>query len=333
MTVSEQGSWSVERILGVSNAYWEGAVLQSAVVLGVFTALGESALPGQQLAVNCGCDARALEMLLDALCAMGLLVKEGGCYRNTRESMMFLCKESEQYLGYIIAHHFHLMRRWAQLPDAIRTGRPIHSGPPESEEQREAFLMGMFNLARLVAPRVAKAIDLSGRHKLLDLGGGPGTYAIHFCIANPSLEATVYDLPSTEPYARRTIETYGLLDRISFEPGNYIEQELKGAYDVVWMSHILHSMGPDMCKKVIGKAVSVLEPDGVLYVHDFLLNETRDGPLFPALFSLNMLVNTSEGRAYSELQVRSMMEEAGLRKVERVQFESPNSSSILKGTL
>ena len=333
MTVTEQGHWSVERILGVSNAYWEGAVLQSAVVLGVFTALGESALPTQQLAESCGCDSRALEMLLDALCAMGLLIKENGGYRNTPESKMFLSKDSDQYLGHIVAHHFHLMKRWAQLPEAIRTGRPIHSGPPESEEQREAFLMGMFNLARLLAPRVAEAIDLSGRQKLLDLGGGPGTYAIHFCLAYPGLKATVYDLPTTRPYAEKTIESYGLSDRISFQAGNYLDQDIEGSFDVVWMSHILHSMGPQACIEVMKKAVATLVPGGVLYVHDFLLNETKDGPLFPALFSLNMLLNTKEGRAYSELEVRSMMEEAGLRHIHRVPFESPNSSSILQGSV
>ena len=333
MTVTDRDRWSVERILAVSNSYWEGAVLQSGVVLGVFTALGDSALSVSQLADRCGCDARALEMLLDALCAMGLLTKEDGGYRNTNESRKFLCKDSEHYLGYIIAHHFHLMKRWALLPEAVRTGRPIHSGPPESEEQREAFLLGMFNLARLIAPRVARAIDLSGREKLLDLGGGPGTYAIHFCLAYPSLKATVYDLPTTRPYTEKTIESFGLSHRISFQAGDYLRQDIEGAFDVVWMSHILHSMGPEACKEVMRKAVSPLMPGGVLYVHDFLLNDTMDGPLFPALFSLNMLVNTKEGRAYSELEVRAMMEEAGLRDIKRISFDSPNSSGILQGSL
>jgi hypothetical protein len=45
-----------------------------------------------------------------------------------------------------------------------------------------------------------------------------------------------------------------------------------------------------------------------------------------------MLINTREGRAYSELEIKSMMEEAGLRDIERVPFESPNSSGILRGT-
>ena len=70
--------------------------------------------------------------------------------------------------------------------------------------------MGMFNLASLLAPRIAQAIDLSGCRRLLDLGGGPGTYAIHFCLANPGLSAVVYDLPTTRSFAEETIARFDL---------------------------------------------------------------------------------------------------------------------------
>lgn len=331
--MNDQARWNEGKILGISNTYWQGTALQTGVTLDVFTMLGEGKLTAKQLARRSGYNVRALEMLLNALCAMGLLIKEGDRYKNTEESRTFLSRDSERYLGYIISHHFHLMRRWAHLPDVVRTGQPVHSGPPETEEQREAFLMGMFNMASLIAPKVARVIDLSDRQTLLDLGGGPGTYAVHFCLANSSLKATVYDLPATEPYAQKTIKAYGLSHRVSFQAGNYVEQDLAGVYDVVWMSHILHAMGPRMCQEVIGKAVSIMMPGGILYVHDFLLNENRDGPLFPAIFSLNMLVNTRDGRSYSEVEISSMLKEAGLREIKRIPFETLNSSGILCGRL
>lgn len=331
--MNSKARWSKENILAVSNAYWKGATLQVGVVLDVFSHIGDDGIEAQELASSTGYDLRGTEILLDALCAMGLLTKKGKVYRNTEESRLFLAKDSEQYLGYIIAHHFHLMERWAHLPEAVSTGKPVHSGLPESEDQREAFLMGMFNLASLLAPKVAQTVDLTGKKRLLDLGGGPGTYAIYFCLANPQLRATVYDLPTTRPYADKTIKSYCLEDRISFQAGNYLEQHIEGSFDVVWMSHILHSMGPKACETVLKKAVGTLVPGGILYIHDFLLNETKDGPLFPALFSVNMLVNTEEGRAYSEPEVRAMMENAGLKEISRIAFESPNSSGILHGTL
>jgi len=120
-----------------------------------------------------------------------------------------------------------------------------------------------------------------------------------------------------------------LSDRIDFVPGNYLEDEIKGVYEVAWLSQILHGEGPEACQMIIEKAVAAVRKGGVLLVHEFLLNTTRDAPLFPALFSLNMLVNTDAGQSYSEDEIREMLTRAGLRNIERLPFTGPNESGIL----
>ena len=264
---------------------------------------------------------------------MGLLVKNGEGYSNTEGSKEYLDKDSPKYLGHIIMHHHHLVEAWARLDQAVRKGEPIEKRSAHEEEMRKSFLMGMFNMAMGIAPGLSEEIDLRGRNHLLDLGGGPGTYAIHFCLKNPGLKATVYDLPTTEPLARKTIERFGLSERIHFMAGDYLEDGIEGKYDVAWLSHILHSEGPDACEMMIEKAVAALEEGGLLLVHDFILEETLDAPLFPALFSLNMLVNTKEGRSYSDEQIKAMLAKAGLRNIQRLPFEGPNESGIITGTL
>jgi hypothetical protein len=82
-------------------------------------------------------------------------------------------------------------------------------------------------------------------------------------------------------------------------------------------------MGPEECLFVIRKAVSALEPDGLILVHDFFLSDTHDAPLFPALFALNMLVNTLQGRSYSEKEVKDMLSGAGVKEVIRLPFRAP----------
>ena len=42
-----------------------------------------------------------------------------------------------------------------------------------------------------------------------------------------------------------------------------------------------------------------------MLIHDFILNDTSDSPLFPAIFSLNMLINTDKGRSYTEGAVKT----------------------------
>jgi cyclopropane fatty-acyl-phospholipid synthase-like methyltransferase len=177
-----------------------------------------------------------------------------------------------------------------------------------------------------------RALDLSGRRKLLDLGGGPGTYAIHFCQAHPDLHAVVFDLPGTRRFAEQTIRRFGLADRVEFAAGDYHKDPLPGRFDTVWLSHILHAENPEACQRLIHKAVQALDRGGVLIVHDFILNDTMDGPLFPALFALNMLLGTDGGQAYAQGQVEIMLKEAGLKNIERLPLDAPNDSGLVVGT-
>ena len=151
-------------------------------------------------------------------------------------------------------------------------------------------------------------------------------------MANSNLKATIFDLPTTRPFATSTIRSYGLEDRVGFMPGDFNKDPIPGKYDVAWLSHILHSNTPEESRRLIEKTVSVMESGGMMMIHDFFLNDTMDGPLFPALFSLNMLINT-RGRAYSEKEVRDMMGRAGVKDIHRLPFQGPNDSSVICGTV
>ena len=122
-----------------------------------------------------------------------------------------------------------------------------------------------------------------------------------------------------------------MTDRIRFQAGDFLVDELDGKYDVVWLSHILHGEGPEDCQSIIRKAVGMLEPGGLIAIHEFVLDNSMDAPLFPALFSLNMLLGTPAGQAYSENQLSGMLAAAGVGQIQRIPVKTPNDSSILTG--
>jgi hypothetical protein len=101
---------------------------------------------------------------------------------------------------------------------------------------------------------------------------------------------------------------------------------------VAWLSHILHGEGPEDCQFIIKKAVTTLKPGGLIMIHDFILDNDMAGPLYPALFSLNMLTGTKEGRSYSEGQIMDMLTRAGAKNLSRHPFRGPNDSGIIVGT-
>jgi hypothetical protein len=327
-------AWHPGKLLETSGAYWKTCALHAAVQLDVFSVIADQRLSAEAVAKSLKADPRALAMLLNAVTAMDLLEKSGDRYANTPEARTFLCKSSPGYIGYIIKHHHHLVASWSQLDQAVLSGRSVRTrSTHSSDDARESFLMGMFNMAMMLAPRIVPKIDLASRRSFLDLGGGPGTYAIQFCQHNPELQAVVFDLPTTRPFAETTIGKYGLSDRIRFQPGSYLEDPVEGRYDVAWLSHILHGEGPEDCQSIIQKAVSSLSPGGMILIHEFILNNEMSGPLFPALFSLNMLLGTASGQAYSEHQLSDMLSGAGVRNIHRIAIDSPNDSGIISGTV
>jgi SAM-dependent methyltransferase len=330
----KESPWTKAALLEMSGSYWETCTLHTAVKLELFTAIGGEKMDADAVAKRIGGNAYGVERLLNALCAMDLLTKERGLYANTEFSRKYLVRESPDYTGFIIKHHHHLMDSWNRMSESVLSGEPCRMRPATlSETERESFLMGMFNLAMELAPHFAREIDLSGRRRFLDFGGGPGTYAIHFCMENPGMTATVFDLPATRVFAERTIARFGLADRIDFREGSYTEDavELEKEYDVAWISHNLHGEGPEEAEKIVAHAVSVLKPGGLVFIHEFILNNDKTGPRFPALFSINMLLGTPKGRAYSEQELMAILEKKGAVDVKRLDAKAAVTSGIVCG--
>jgi SAM-dependent methyltransferase len=332
MKEAGEGSVTAGELLEVSGSYWKSCALQAAVKLDLFSRLSGGPHSAEEIARRLEGSPRGVAYLLNALCAMGLAVKDADRYEATAPARRFLAPDSNEYIGHILMHHHHLLPSWGRLDEAVLSGRPVRDrSSTGSDKWRESFLMGMFNMAMATAPRLVPALDLTGRRRLLDFGGGPGTYAIHFCRANPQLKAVVFDLPTTRVFAEKTIARFHLAERIGFVAGDYHTDAIEGPFDVAWLSHILHAEGPEACLQIVRKAAAALEPGGLLAIHEFILNDSGDGPLFPALFALNMLLGTTAGRAYSEGELAAMLKAAGARSCERLPVRTPNDSGIIVG--
>lgn len=325
--------WNPGTLLQLSGSYWQAFALHTGVKLDVFSILSRGPMDAGAVASQIQADLRGTTALLNALAAMGLLEKSGEIYAAAPAAAAFLDKSAPGYVGHMILHHHHLSGSWSRMDEVVRTGKPLgqRSASTTDEERRQAFLMGMYNLASQQAPQIAALVDLNGRRDLIDVGGGPGTYAIHFCKNNPDLNAVIFDLPTTRPFAEKCIAQHGLSGRIGFSEGDFLTTEITGWYDAAWLSHILHAESPENCRKVIIKAVGRLKPGGLILIHEFFLSENMDGPLFPALFALNMLQGTEHGQSYSEGQVRQMLQSAGVMDIQRLPYTGPTDSGILQG--
>ena len=89
--------------------------------------------------------------------------------------------------------------------------------------------------------------------------------------------------------------------------------------------------GSPSCAVILEKAVAALDRGGLIMVQEFILDDSKDAPLFPTLFSLNMLLGTPQGEAYSQRELFAMLAAAGVGELRRLPIELPNGAGIIAG--
>ncbi len=302
---------STGKVSEMANAFRQSQILFTAHGYNVFAIL-EDARSAEEVARAIGCSVRGTTMLLDGLTALELVEKSGGRYRNAKVASSCLVPGKPAYQGPILNHVRRSWDAWSQLPESIRTGTGVKKGShkPSSEELRD-FILGMSNIAFLSAPDLLEHIDISPFRRMLDVGGGPGTYTITFLKANPHLRATILDLPPVIEIAREQVAAAGLEDRVAFVPGDCTSADPGYGYDFALVSNVVHILSAEQNAQLVQKCHAALEPGGTLVIKDFLTDPDRSGPAFSLIFALHMLLHTEAGGTYSTEEVRRWTDNAG----------------------
>ncbi len=300
----------------VAQLYQYSRAILSALELDLFTAIGARTWPIAALARRLRADQRGVDILCRNLAALGLLVQRGSAYRNTLLTRTELNRRSPAYRGAyldLISNHWH---DFTQLTDSVCSGKPLDADEPESPAWRRSFTWAMHHRSREQAKTVARFLDLRRARTLLDLGGGPGTYAMAFLAANPALRATVVDRPAALKVAREIAATHPAKTRLSFATLDFMSDPLPGRYDVVWLSNIIHIYAPAQNVGLFRKIRKALTPDGRLFIHDAFLTDPRGlYPIDTTAFALTMLLFTDTGNTYASRDVMHWLRKAGYRRV------------------
>jgi hypothetical protein len=142
----------------------------------------------------------------------------------------------------------------------------------------------------------------------------------------------VFDLPDVIAIADEVIERHGLADRVSTTPGDYHSDAFPDGHDAVLVSNTLHQEDWESCRRILDQAHSSLEPGGLVVVHAMFLNERGDGPVWPALHNLLMLLVYRGGRAYSVDETFRMLTESGFENPEHHQMSPFTAGSFVTAT-
>jgi SAM-dependent methyltransferase len=181
---------------------------------------------------------------------------------------------------------------------------------------------------RYWAECLARSVDFSRRRLLLDVGGGSGVYSIAIARRHPALRAIVFDLPPVLEVARERIRGAGLEARVSTAAGDFFADPWPEGADAVLFSSVLHDWSPETCRRLLRKAADALPRGGLLVVREMFADDEGPGPLYAAMSSVTMLLET-EGENYPWRAYESWLEAAGFGGFRRVPFRTTAGSGAL----
>jgi hypothetical protein len=120
---------------------------------------------------------------------------------------------------------------------------------------------------------LAASYDFSKRARVLDIGGGTGSFLKFIHRAHPRAGLALFELPGTAAYARSRFSPEEAA-AITTIDGDMLKDALPGGYDVLLMAHLLHCCNVEENLGLLKRAHSSAPPGAQLLAVDFFLNET-----------------------------------------------------------
>jgi len=321
-------------VMKLATAYWDSQVFLTANRIGLFKLLSKTSKTCEEISSSLNTQVRPTTLLLNVCVALELLEKNQDQYKNSQIAETFLVPGIPSFMGNAVSYSDDLYDTWGKLEQSLQEDKPMLA--PENylgtdEEKTRHFVYGMHNRALGTASALVNLVDLEDRKRMLDVGGGPGTYSCLFSGKYPQLKSRVMDLPGITAHADDIIISMNKQEQVTTCPGDYHTTEFPTGNDVVLISGVFHRESQDDCKKLIKKAAESLNENGILIISDVFTDAGGTSPVFATLFAINMLLTAENGGIHSDADVIKWMNEAGFEGMESKNFPPPMPHRLVAG--
>lgn len=320
-----------DSILQVASGFMASKHLFVASEVGLFGHLADGPCTLDDLAARSGIPPSRIRILADAMVALGFVAREGDLYCNGSVADAFLAGRTAADLGPLLSFWNRISYPWwTQQETAIRTGKASVPFGDVSDEFWTLAAEGIEALSTETAEALAATYDFGRHHRVLDLGGGIGTYLVAVLRRYAGLQATLFELPATAAVARRRLASTPLGPMIQIVEGDFFTDPLPEGHDVVILANVLHMFSPERNLALL-RRIRERVPDGArLLLVDLWTDATHSQPTYAALLAGEFQIASGEGAAYSEEELREWLQVSGWQALERRPLVGPTSLMTAK---
>ena len=324
-------------LFNLCTGFVQTQVLTACVRLKVLEILAEGPTGLTQLADRTGLAPERARRLLDAAVGIGLLEhRSGRRYGLGEQGAALLGNEGALAM---IRHHPML---YDDLKDPVALlrgeGGPTRlqqywayagQGAPEGVEAEDvaAYSTLMSTSQDFVAADVLAAYPFHRHRRLMDVGGGEGTFLRHVGVAHPGLELVLFDLPAVAARAAKAFEEAGLSARAQAVGGDAINGALPAGADLISLVRVVHDHDDEAVRAILKAAHAALPPGGVLLIAEPMA-EVAGAETVGTYFEFYLMAMGS-GRPRTHGELREMLESAGFERVRLHSTRQPLLTSLV----
>jgi ubiquinone/menaquinone biosynthesis C-methylase UbiE len=294
----------------------------TAVELNIFTTLAKNPCTIGELATQLPVQERGLLALLPALAALNYVEEKNGRYHNSQLTTKWLV-EHETFDAQALLHFWSAAGRdfLPHTTEIIRTGeRPyeFYAWVEADADLSAAYQRQLAMNAETAGAAVVKKLVLPDTPtRLLDVGGGHGTYSSLMCQKYPQLQATILDFFAGLETARQKIQGQPFAARITLQKGDMWAVEWGEGFDLILLFNVLHQYDLETNVKLLQKAKRALQPGGKVAVLDQITGKIP-GSFVNALIRLIAMQYYifADGRIFSREEMTEMCRRAGFRDIQ-----------------
>jgi hypothetical protein len=266
---------------------------------------------------------RPADVMLTLFTAMALLRSENGIFSLTSLAREHLVKTSQWFIG----PYFESLKERPVCRDMVtvlRTGKPANWASLKNEKEwakamesdafANQFTAAMDSRGVYLAPAMARKLDCSKHHRLLDIAGGSGIYACAIVARHPHLRATVLEKSPVDRITQRCLADRGFAAHIDVHIGDMFSDPFPSGSDIHLFSNVLHDWDVNRVQQLLKKSFVGLPSGGMIVIHGAHINADKSGPLPVAAYS-SLLMTITEGKCYSEKEISDYLTAAGFSNI------------------
>ncbi len=310
-------------------------VLSAAVSLRLPETLLEAPGDAQAIGQRIGLSAENAARLLDAAVALRIARRRrGGGYRLGTLGAALI---NNPGVSAMIAHH-------AMLYDDLRDPVALLRG--EAGERRLAgfwpyaasadvatadaapYSALMAASQAMIQDEILAAYDVRRHRRLLDVGGGDGSFLAAAARRSPGLELMLIDLPAVCDLARRRLEQAGLSSRARVIEADFHRHRLPEGADLITLVRVLHDHDDPAALALLRAVRRVLPPGGRLLIAEPMSGTRHAEPSGDAYFGFYLMAMGS-GRPRSPARIAAMLRDAGFGRSRRLQTRTPLLAKLM----